>query len=1383
MLKPHSSIWVLGSMVFIALAILSFRSLSLADKQWPPTLWESQGMLTPRIVQCGEDFGDLFLANLGQRDTFFINLSAGDVFRIQMRFQEEGSNELLELYGPDGSLLSSIQHSETGAAILNWAIDQQGGYTIVAAAADGNTIGFYGISFQTINQPSCATAIECGEEASSFLPLAGTEAYSLFANPGDSLRIQVQLVRPDAIPILQFFDSQGNLLLERQGSAGELLALSYDQIALPGQYMILVTAANGEEGGVFGFSVQRIEQACSISVSCGTEISDELATWAGMDAYHIFANGGEDLLIQLRFDLAPPLLYLYQPDGLLLDSLIGAPGELGILFYEDLPLAGDYLVIATSTGAVIPGTYGIAFQVIHQSGCSSPFLDNVCEDSALGQITGQAGMQAYTFEGEENEFVAFQVEGASANFNGQIRLYDSFGRLIQSSEDTNNPVQIVPFQLPMDGSYTLILSEVEGDNTGFFTLNGQRLGFVQPIDRTVGLCDGQSVFAGGAMQTEAGIYYDLSPQENDCDEVLVTEITRTEQVQINVIEAICFGDSLVVRGNVFKETGVYPVIIPSEEGCDTLITVDLLLLESVQSNINDTICAGQIYTLGRQGYFESGTYQDTLCDSIISLTLTVLPLIETQIDSTICDGQWVEINNVRYFETGRYESILETADGCDSLVTLNLSVDPLIETIIDTTVCTGQWIEVNRVRYFETGEYTTLLETGLGCDSLVTLHLQVQPPIEHVIDTSLCQGDWIEVKAVRYFESINDTILLETEEGCDSIVILNLIVSDTALTRLDIAICEGSSFSVGNATYTQTGEYVQVLEAANGCDSTVVVNLTVTNLVYNDIRTTLCQGAGFEINGNTFFSTGLYSDTITTPSGCDSIIRLDLTVRDTFFTAIDTAICQGEIVQFGDRFYSQPGTYFDTLLTIDQCDSIIRLQLDIIQQETNLRVEICEGERYTLGDEDFTIAGNYSATMTSHDGCDSMVNLELVVHPKPIISLQGEQELCSGESTLLQITDSYPQYQWSTGETTPSIEVASGDLYSLSVTDQNGCEGTAELRVQVSQLASDITAQAFPNGFNISCPEAADGQLEALAFNGIAPYNWNWSTGSNAKVLDTLAPGSYSVTVTDAFGCAANSDFNLQAPPAFSLRTTILPPLCLNEGGIVDVSAAGQTGPYTFRMDNTQQNVGLFEDISTGFYTISVTDANGCIQSVEIEVPQAEFLLEQNFDQAILTEGDSISLRLTSNFAIDKIVWEPARWLSCSDCPNPIATPEASTIYRAIVSSDNGCDLQAEFTIKVGPFDGFFIPNSFSPNGDGINDTYFFQSDHRVSNIQEVMIFDRWGKLLFAKHNLLPNNSQLGWDGLYQGRPVQVGVYTYFISIELNNGQIRTYKGDLTLLR
>lgn len=1596
----------------------------------------------PQLVSCGQDLGDQFLSTPGQADTFLINLREGDLFSIQMAFQADEPNEQLTLYDPNGNLLASSVQNGPGANVLEWPISELGVYTIVAEAEGGTATGFYGISFQNNNRPGCASIVSCGEEVNSLFPLAGIEAFSLQANQNDSLRIQLQFLDDSKMPSVQLFDPTGNLLLSRIGQAGEQVVLTYDDLPQSGNYMILVTEAAGQESGFFGISFQLLAESCALAVDCQTDAEGEITSPAGMEAFSLAAALGDTLLVQLRYETEDivPTLYLYAPDGNLLDSIVGVANELLVFSFEGLPVTGNYLLLASSSSKTTPGNFGISFQLLNDSSCTQAFLTTGCEDNIFVSIKGLAEMQTYSFSGSAGEFVAFQLDPSAPDFSGSLRLYDPQGKLIQEATAAAGELaQIAPFALPETGSYILIVGEAEGDNTGIHSLSGQRLTTTGDIDQELSLCPGESIFVGGAEQTEAGTYYDLQVNDNGCDSILVTAVVLAERVQINVVEAICFGDTFRLRGNSYAETDIYDILIPNPTGCDTLIKLDLLLIEPVESIVNDTICAGQIYTLGRQGYSQSGTYRDTLCDTIVSLSLTVLPLIETIIDTTICQGSFIEVSTFRYLATGSYSNLLETSSGCDSLVTVELTVDPLIETQIDTTICTGQWIEVNNVRYFDTGSYSSLLETEGGCDSLVSLELTVIPLIETQIDTTICFGQWIQVGTFRYFESGPYSNLLETSTGCDSLVSLNLTVLpppttvidtticegesvqvgnirysetgaypifletanncdslvDLTLTVLDsvvndltITLCEGSSFTIGNTAYSTTGNYSQTLTGSSGCDSTVNLNLIISNTVFTNLEFDICEGASVAVNQIPYFETGFYTDTITTGTGCDSIISLQLRVADQYQIAIDSTICEGSGIQVGDSLYITSGFYVDTLSTVDFCDSIISLQLrveeinetlidttictgqfyefggvrleesgvyrdtalsrlgcdsllelrlnilpppitntsfricegdslrinnttytlpgayidtlqtvaacdsilafdlsivSIIRQAQNqricqgefylfagdslrqagdyiatftsslgcdsiielslevidtsdtfLNVSICQGEIYTVGTSNFTEAGDYTIpllnqqncdstvrlnlsvisrvdnaisaricegelysvgnseyqqsgtyvdTLVSSLGCDSIVSLSLSVAPLPVFELSGDTSLCAGEISPLIPSNSYPTYEWSTGAVTAEIAVAAAGTYTLSVTDDNGCSNSQSRTVQVSQLAADITPTPYPNGFNISCPSATDGQLTGIAFNGILPYSWQWDTGANTPEISALAPGRYESTVTDAFACETIVDYELVAPPDFTFSVDIIPPLCVDEGGIVDIVVDGETGPYTFQLGATQQQIGLFEDVGAGTSLLSVTDANGCLREISIEVPQAEFLLTQAFEQASISTGDSVQLEVSANFPIDKIRWEPTRWLSCSDCPNPVARPEATTIYRAIIFSESGCDLTASFRLDVGPFDGFFIPNSFSPNGDGVNDRYFFQADERVEMIEEVMIFDRWGKLLFQGSDLPPNSPDLGWDGNDQNRPVQVGVYTYYASIRLYNGQVKVYKGDLTLLR
>ncbi|MEZ5042923.1 MAG: gliding motility-associated C-terminal domain-containing protein [Saprospiraceae bacterium] len=1387
----------------------------------------------PRIVNCGDDLGDQFLGTLGQRDTFLINLQLGDSLRIQMAFQNAGVNEQLELYDPNGNLLTTVVQTQVGMAVLEWPINQLGVYTIIASAAADNATGFYGVSFQVNNRPGCAKAVRCGDNLSSFFPLGGMEAFSLRGDQHDTLRVQLQLVDANKTPLLILFDPSGNKLVTLEGSPGETVILTYDDLPQSGNYTILVTEAAGKEGGIFGISFLLLQQDCARKVNCDSDISDAILSWAGMESYALEASAGDTLLVQMRYELdnIAPSLYLYHPNGSLLESIIGGAGSLGSLLYEGLPVDGSYLIIATANNNEIPGNFGISFQLLDAGTCATSFLTNSCEESVTAQISKLAEIDAYVFQGTANELVTFQLAVVSNNFDGRLRLFDPTGKLINEGSTG----QLGPFQLPLDGLYTILIDERGGNTASFYTLSAQRIDPTRMAEREISICEGESFFVGGADQTAIGTYYDIIENNGACDSILITQLVRKEKVNINIVEAICFGDSIRVRDQYFSETGVFQIEVPNPNGCDTIYNLDLLLIEPVQSTINDTLCFGQSYTLGRVTYNQTGFYKDTLCDTIVSLTLYVLPpketfidttlcggqtitfgpltlsttgiyqqayqttegcdsfvnlnltvldVIQTDIDQTICTGQWGEIGGVRYFETGSYSSMLITENGCDSLVNLNLTVLDTIQSDIDQTICTGQWGEIGGLRYFETGFYSRMLVTESGCDSLVNLNLTVLDMIQSDIDQTICTGQWGEIGGVRYFETGFYSRILETAAGCDSLVNLNLTVLPAPETTIDTVICRGEVVVIGNSRYDQTGVFTQLIEDDNECESFVTLILSVVDPSFTEFWDTICQGQSIVFQNKLYTQSGSFRDTIPDFFGCDSILQLNLTVYEVNETRLNITICEGDGYTMGDSTYTQSGDYIAVFPNSNNCDSTVFLHLEFIESVfTTLNIALCEGEGVFVGTNFYQNTGFYTDTLVSQANCDSIVSLNLIVNPNPSFIIEGDAALCLGESTSLSPNANFETYLWSNGSTAPSIAINTAGVFTLSVTDENGCTGVASKTVEVSQLATSIEAVEFPNGYEISCPQAADGQLKAVSQGGIMPYQWQWSNGSQTEQIVALGPGNYSLTVTDAFGCETVHSYALVAPPGFDIDVSVTPPLCVEDGGLVEVFVDGATGPYTFQVGANTQSQGLFDHIEAGSYPILVTDANGCFVSGSVDVPQAAFQLFPSFTTARITEGDSIGLGISANFTITKINWEPQRWLSCPDCPTPNARPEGSTIYTATVFAENGCALQASFLIEVGPFDGMFIPNGFSPNGDGLNDLYVVHADQRVQLINMLMIFDRWGNLLFEASDFPANDPAFSWDGTYRGKEASTGVYTYYTRITLQNGQTRVYQGDLTLLR
>jgi gliding motility-associated-like protein len=163
--------------------------------------------------------------------------------------------------------------------------------------------------------------------------------------------------------------------------------------------------------------------------------------------------------------------------------------------------------------------------------------------------------------------------------------------------------------------------------------------------------------------------------------------------------------------------------------------------------------------------------------------------------------------------------------------------------------------------------------------------------------------------------------------------------------------------------------------------------------------------------------------------------------------------------------------------------------------------------------------------------------------------------------------------------------------------------------------------------------------------------------------------------------------------------------------------------------------------------------------------------------------GVPITIPFTYSSGITTYSWTPTSNLDCSNCANPSATLTLAQEYTVLVTDSNNCTDTASILIKTICNEGsYFLPNTFSPNGDGVND-YFYPRGKGVYNIQSMSIFNRWGQLVFQRQNFPPNSETMGWDGNFNGHPAPSDAYVYIVEVICNNAQIVALHGNVTLVR
>ena len=335
----------------------------------------------------------------------------------------------------------------------------------------------------------------------------------------------------------------------------------------------------------------------------------------------------------------------------------------------------------------------------------------------------------------------------------------------------------------------------------------------------------------------------------------------------------------------------------------------------------EEICDGQSYEVGDSSYTTPGIYVTNMisvngCDSIVTLDLAVNPIYTSTLFAEICEGENYTIGDSTYSISGVFNQNYQTINGCDSIVTLDLTVNPTYSNIINEFICTGQNFIVGDSTYTETGVYTNMLQSIAGCDSLVTLILTVDNVLEIDLVENICVGDSTEMGGVYYSQTGVYSNTTQSSNGCDSIVTLTLTVFDNFASSMNEVICEGSSYEVGDSSFTTSGIYTVEMQTINGCDSTVTLGLTVNGVDDIALTESICEGQNYIVGDSTFTSTGIYQIGFINANGCDSIVTLDLTVNAIDVTNLTEMICEGSSYEVGDSTYTTTGTVSYTHLTL-----------------------------------------------------------------------------------------------------------------------------------------------------------------------------------------------------------------------------------------------------------------------------------------------------------------------------------------------------------------------------------------------------------------------------------------------------------------------------------
>ncbi len=900
------------------------------------------------------------------------------------------------------------------------------------------------------------------------------------------------------------------------------------------------------------------------------------------------------------------------------------------------------------------------------------------------------------------------------------------------------------------GTYTVTVATSGNPNACIITFTVTAVTPTIPnLGNDTSICPGDSIvlYAGAGYPD-----YLWSTGANGVDSI-ITSIADTYSVTITDANN-CQGWDTIIVSNF--------TITPINLGNDTSICVgDSLLLDAGAGFVSYTWTTGAttqtVYadTIGNYGVVAIDTNGCSSADAILVLHHPV-PAVNIGPDDTICDGLSKTLN-----AGGGFSSYL-WSDG-SQLQTL----------IIDTAG--SYWVEVTDTNQCKARDTMNLV-------------LHPKPPVNLGPDVSICIGDSATLDAgpgyVQYTwnNGAAGQTLTVSATGNYSVTVLdsnNCLNDDTVLVTVnplpvvslgaDIIYCQGSTFTqildagAGMQFYQwMDGNFTQ-LNSIDQNDDTVWVEVTdFNNCVNSDTLfvlevplpqvdlgpdTSICASQSYTLDAGNYansissylWSTGQANQTITIPP---NPMLQNTSVVDYSVTVTDTNSCtQSDTMALTTYPLPQPDLGNDTAYCIGDPFS---MTLDPGTFVTYQWSTGASTPTITIGPFDST----YFVTVTDTNGCSNSDDIHVTENPLPNVSLGPDTSFCTGDYFLYILSPGgFVSYQWSDGSNGQILAVSQAGTYSVTVTDINGCENSDDMVVVENPVPPvDISPdQVFCEDDTVNVILDAGAQLPPSGY----AYSWNDGTTNPVKIATTF--GVYSVTVTNTnTQCADSSKMEIIAFP--KANPDLGPDTIICQGEILNLSPKVNLQGYNYKWSTgaTTKSINVFKP---GVYWVQLDARNntcmGLTDTVKLS-PGVLPVVELGEDK-IVCEGQKVKfLDAASAFPGAQYLWQDGS-------TRPEYTATETGLVRVTVFNKCGSVVDEAYVEFIDCYN-VYVPNSFTPNGDGKNDIFKPVAGQELADYN-LVIYDRWGNLMFQT-----NDINQGWDGRLYGKDAPVGVYVWRIS-------------------
>jgi gliding motility-associated-like protein len=620
-----------------------------------------------------------------------------------------------------------------------------------------------------------------------------------------------------------------------------------------------------------------------------------------------------------------------------------------------------------------------------------------------------------------------------------------------------------------------------------------------------------------------------------------------------------------------------------------------------------------------------------------------------------------------------------------------------------------------------TTQYTVTGSTSAYCSNTATTSITVNPlPTVTVNSATICPGDTATLTA-----SGASTYSWSTSDTTSSIIKSPAIATHYTVTGTD----------------------------ANACKNKAVAVITVSPLPFITINSpSICVG-----NTTTLTANGASTYTWNTGNTTSSIVQSPSITTNYTVTGANINGCINSKT---------------TTVTVNPLP-IVSVNKDTICAGTSAVLTASGASTYVwnTGGTGTTltpspmVATNYTVTGTDINYCVNTATTNVYVNVSPTITVNN-YTLCKGDTATLMASGA-STYTWSTGNTTATITPSPVATTNYTVSGSNGiCASNKISTVTVLVNLTHITM----NGALGLCTGDSVKLSTTTTFT-----NYTWSTGQHTPSIEVTHAGSYTVNTIDNNGCKGLDTIKVleDSPVAIPLQDTTI---CSGVSVQLQVTQGNYIYLWTPSSGLNHDNIynPIANPIGTTIYMASVT--NGvCVNTNTVTVfVKPSPVIAVNPKYSVVTQGESVFIHATAN---DTCYWYPADYLSCTNCNTVMSTPDADVTYTITTTNSEGCTTATTATVHIQIESTFYIPNTFTPNNDGMNEIFKPLATH--IHDYKIDIFDRWGLLIFQSTNL-----DQGWDGTYKGGKCQQDVYVYKVEyVDDPENRTHTKAGQVNLIR